>query len=158
VAAPKQQQQQQQPGPGGGAFKYKEVVRKQAEREVLPAFECAACRSFYSALSSWGGALGSQGGQLPLPGCAHAQSASAAAAAVGVAVGPSQADALTGLAGLGPALAGDAEQQQRLAQQLLQQNGRHRARWQMPSTPQGYWNIGFTDASLDGAAAAPPHH
>ncbi|GMH39047.1 hypothetical protein BSKO_06945 [Bryopsis sp. KO-2023] len=35
-------------------FKYDEVVRKKADREMLPGFDCVDCRKFYQALSTWG--------------------------------------------------------------------------------------------------------
>jgi hypothetical protein len=40
---------------------------------------------------------------------------------------------------------GGHQQQQQFGQQYLQQIGRHRAKWQPPSTPHGFWNMGFGD-------------
>jgi hypothetical protein len=136
------------------------VVRKKAVREQLPAYECQQCSSFYSALSSWG--VSGPGGQqlLALPTCGHAAKASAAAAAAGVVAvgvqgGGGGAAAAAGTAGtVGGGGEGGMQQQQQQQQQgglglgqqgWLQQNGRHRARWQPPSTPQGFWNMGFGD-------------
>lgn len=46
-------------------YKYKEVVRKKAEREELTGIECVDCRKFYAAIETWG-AVGD------LPACGHA--------------------------------------------------------------------------------------
>lgn len=48
-------------------FKYREVVRKKAEREQLQGFDCQDCRNFYQALTSWGGT------EPPMPACGHAR-------------------------------------------------------------------------------------
>lgn len=45
----------------------------------------------------------------------------------------------------GGAGGGGGEQQRQFGQQALQQNGRHSARWQPPSTPTGFWSMGFGD-------------
>lgn len=37
-----------------GGFKYQEVVRRKADRDDLPGFDCADCKAFYDALATWG--------------------------------------------------------------------------------------------------------
>ncbi|BDA48139.1 probable DNA endonuclease RBBP8 at C-terminar half [Coccomyxa sp. Obi] len=51
--------------PGEPGYKYKETVRKKAEREELLGIECVDCRKFYAAIETWG-AVGD------LPACGHA--------------------------------------------------------------------------------------
>ena len=46
-------------------FKYREVVRNKAERELLQGFACPDCEGFYQAVKSWG--IDSCG----LPTCGH---------------------------------------------------------------------------------------
>ncbi len=46
-------------------YKYKETVRKKAEREELTGVECVDCKKFYAAIETWG-AVGN------LPACGHA--------------------------------------------------------------------------------------
>ena len=46
-------------------YKYREVVRKKAEREELQGFGCADCEGFYKAVQSWGVA------NCDLPMCGH---------------------------------------------------------------------------------------
>lgn len=121
-------------GPAGD-YKYQEVVRKKAARELLPAYECEECKKFYSALHSWGAA-----GGLGLPTCGHAapNQTGATGSSGGIA-------ATTAAAGGGGTSEGvDAGQQQLGVHQLVQNAGRHRAKWQPPSTPPGFWHIGFT--------------
>ena len=48
-------------------YKYREVVRKKAEREALRGFECADCARFYAACESWL----TPGDAPPPPGCGH---------------------------------------------------------------------------------------
>ena len=51
----------------GTGYKYKEVVRKRAEREALVGVECADCWRFYAACQTWN--------MVPLgaaPHCGHA--------------------------------------------------------------------------------------
>lgn len=54
-------------GDGPAAFKYQEVVRKAAERQLLQGIACADCRRFYEACNSW------RSGAQPLlePVCGH---------------------------------------------------------------------------------------
>lgn len=81
-------------GAGGAlkapAYKYKDVVRRKADREALAAGDCVECRKFYDAVMA-----GDPNG-LMAPCCQQHQEAS-----------------------------------------------RHRYRFAPPSTPQGFWNIGF---------------
>lgn len=37
-----------------GGFKYQEVVRRRADRDDMPGFDCADCKAFYDALATWG--------------------------------------------------------------------------------------------------------
>ena len=48
-------------------YKYRDVVRKKAERELLQGFECQDCKRFYEAVASWGPV-----GELPV--CGHVKS------------------------------------------------------------------------------------
>ncbi len=57
-------------GPEGAGYKYREVVRKRAERAALPGYECPDCTRFYTALESWGPLPGLPPGGLPA--CGHA--------------------------------------------------------------------------------------
>ncbi|KAK9836606.1 hypothetical protein WJX74_004232 [Apatococcus lobatus] len=67
-APQKEDQRQPQPHHGSGpGYKYKETVRKRADREALPGFDCPDCRGFYEAMASWGHLKISQ-----LPSCGHA--------------------------------------------------------------------------------------
>ena len=45
-------------------YKYKETVRKKAEREELTGVECVDCKKFYAAVETWGGAG-------DMPACGH---------------------------------------------------------------------------------------
>lgn len=116
-----------------GGFKYQEVVRGKSARELLPAFECEECRKFYSALQSWGPA-----GQAAMPVCGHAapkpkQGAQQAA-------GPQAAEGATGRNGRPQ----QSMQLPAVVHDVMQNAGRHRAKWRPPSTPPGFWHIGFT--------------
>jgi hypothetical protein len=51
------------------AYRYREVVRKKAEREALPGFECGDCARFYAACESW---LAPGDAPPPPPTCGHA--------------------------------------------------------------------------------------
>ena len=48
-------------------YKFKETVRRKADREALQGFDCPDCRGFYEAMASWGHLKVSQ-----LPSCGHA--------------------------------------------------------------------------------------
>ena len=48
-------------------YKYREVVRKKADREQLQGFACQECEGFYRAVQSWGMA------NCQLPTCGHPQ-------------------------------------------------------------------------------------
>lgn len=54
-------------GQCGPGYKYKETVRKRADREALPGFDCPDCKGFYEAMASWGHLKVSQ-----MPSCGHA--------------------------------------------------------------------------------------
>uniref|UniRef100_A0A061R785 Splicing factor 4 n=1 Tax=Tetraselmis sp. GSL018 TaxID=582737 RepID=A0A061R785_9CHLO len=54
-------------------YKFKEVVRKKAERSALPGHGCSDCQKFYEALRSWG----TNATLVPLPECGHATRPSA---------------------------------------------------------------------------------
>ena len=51
----------------GAGYKYKEVVRKRAEREDLVGVECPDCRRFYAACQTWSSVPPSAA-----PQCGHA--------------------------------------------------------------------------------------
>jgi hypothetical protein len=144
--------------PGGGDqalgdtrpdFKYQEVVRKRAARQALPAYECAACKQWYAALETWG--MG--GGPLqPPPSCGHTPSVGPAGGRGGGGVGVGQLQQQQGAGGLSATAAaaggGGGAGVYGQVGAGLQEVGRHRARWAPPSTPEGYWDMGFRD-SLD---------
>ncbi|CAL8462867.1 g2401 [Coccomyxa elongata] len=71
--APQRRPPENQPQlrPGEPGYKYKETVRKKAEREELMGIECVDCRNFYAAIETWG-AVGN------LPACGHAVRGAAA--------------------------------------------------------------------------------
>eukprot|EP00775_Hariotina_reticulata_P012320 gene12320-12456_t len=145
-------------------YKYSEVVRKKADRELLSAYECEACMKFYGALQSWAGAGGggegsdaaagagcAAGAAVPVrPSCGHVAPGAPGCTAAGVVLPPAGfagcggAGASGGGGGAGGGGGGGPGQLDR--RQLVQDAGRHRARFQPPSTPAGFWNIGFGDS------------
>ena len=57
-----------EPTKQGPGFAYQEVVRRKADRDLLPGHECVDCARWYQALRTWGDAA------VPLaaPPCGHA--------------------------------------------------------------------------------------
>lgn len=111
------------PDPAGPSFKYCEVVRGKEARENLAGWDCAQCRAFYDALSTWGAVVA---GTAPVCGHVLKIPRSRGMDAAPVAPRPQGPDAA----------------------QLLQNGSRHRHRYAPPETPQGFWDLGFND-SLD---------
>lgn len=107
-------------------YKYQEVIRRKDEREKLTAFECEACRRFWEAIDTWGA--------IPQQPGTHAMASS------------SSSSMKCGHSRLPPnATAEEAKVKAAIYVEGLKQNsGRHRYRYEPPSTPKEFWNMNFT--------------
>eukprot|EP00798_Chlamydomonas_sp_ICE-L_P019481 gene19481-26142_t len=136
-------------GNAKAAFKYKEVVRKKDEREALQGFDCPQCKQFYDALASWG-----QEVTRPVT-CEHDPRGGGAGAARVAEGGRGVGLDRGGGGGLQPPRVANASNVMPppvngagLAHQYRQEVSKHRYRNSPPSTPAGFWDMGFND-SLD---------
>ena len=108
-----------------GAVAHVEVVRGKDARAALPGHDCPACAEFWSAV-----------GRAPPPGSGECPAAGGGVCPHGGG-GPLRQP---GAAPPPPSRAG-----------LVQAASRHRARWQRPRTPPGFWDINLTPSP-----ASPP--
>ncbi|GJE97035.1 DNA repair protein endonuclease SAE2/CtIP C-terminus-domain-containing protein [Phanerochaete sordida] len=107
---------------GEAGFKYEEVVRNKQERRRLHGTDCECCRDYYEAVG-------------PLPARLQAP--------LWRTPPSSPAKRRPGHSHLANDSSGDEHDVD--VQDHKQQISRHRARWEAPKTPPGYWNIGFPD-------------
>jgi len=104
------------------SFKYEEVVRNKQERRRLHGSDCECCRDYYEAIG-------------PLPPRLQAPLWRT----------PPSSPAKVGSSYHDKGSSEDEHEREAEIQGHKQQISRHRARWEAPKTPPGYWNIGFPD-------------
>lgn len=119
---------------GSAAVVHEDKVREKAARAAMPAWDCPTCAGFFAALQNQG--YGQIDEVVRCPDCKQADTsgmASGAAAAAQDGSGATGANAqIDAAAAAARNVAG-----------LRQNAGRHRCNFAAPSTPTGYWAMGF---------------
>lgn len=135
-------------------FKYQEVVRKQADRQLLPGFNCSDCKAFYDALISWGNVHSPVCGHAVKIGKWHSFLHFLVRNGFGDLVDFHEPPLVAAFENLVLVDALDAgghsmTNNAKSSKDLCQDVSRHRARHRIPLSPEGFWDMDFP-GSTDG--------